>query len=213
MMKTMEYNITTADGKTHKGGITVKKGRSFTDVKIINNIKEIVGLEFIDVFDVDNQCEIKKCYGKDITTNNFMVVVKEDDGKLKAGMFLLEDMYRRVIHIKRVTNKYAIYDQWRRPYDTHFERGLGLICEYSNRKRLIREKGGFEFINSGGIIFYNINYLRCFKEFNIKEGAITDSDEQYDKIVNDIKGKKVAYSYYEYDNVDRVVKDNHMFSA
>tara|TARA_R100000951_G_scaffold114979_3_gene121617 strand:- start:748 stop:1368 length:621 start_codon:yes stop_codon:yes gene_type:complete len=206
-MKTMEYNITTADGETHKGGITIKRGHSFTNVKIINNIKEIVGQEFIDVFDVDNQCEIKKCYGKDITTNNFMVIVKEDDGKLKAGMFLVGNMYRRVIHIKRVTDKYAIYDQWRRPYDTHFERGLGLIREYSNRKRLIRENGGFEFINSGGIIFYNINYL-------IKEGAITDSDDRrrYDKIVNDIKGKKVPYSYYEYDNVDRV-EDNHMFEA
>ena len=136
-----------------------------------------------------------------------MVIVKEDDGKLKAGMFLVGNMYRRVIHIKRVTDKYAIYDQWRRPYDTHFERGLGLIREYSNRKRLIRENGGFEFINSGGIIFYNINYL-------IKEGAITDSDDRrrYDKIVNDIKGKKVPYSYYEYDNVDRV-EDNHMFEA
>ena len=93
-MKTMEYNITTADGETHKGGITIKKGHSFTSFKIINNIKEIVGQEFIDVFDVDNECEIKKCYGKGVTTNNFMVMVKEDDAVpkiLPVGTLLVQD--------------------------------------------------------------------------------------------------------------------------
>ena len=203
-MKTMEYNITTADGETHKGGITIKRGHSFTNVKIINNIKEIVGQEFIDVFDVDNQCEIKKCYGKDITTNNFMVIVKEDDGKLKAGMFLMCENKYRVLHIKRVTDKYAIYDQWRKPYNAIGEEGYDLIREYSDRKRLIREKDGFEFINSGGIYFYNVNYL-------IKQGDMDCDEKQlYDEVVNYIKGKK---SYYETYNGKAVIKDNHMFEA
>jgi hypothetical protein len=209
MMKTMEYNITTADGETHKGGITIKKGHSFTSAKIINNIKEIVGQEFIDVFDVDNECEIKKCYGKGVTTNNFMVMVKEDDGKLKAGMFLVEDMYSRsssssrcVIHIKRITDKYAIYDEWRRAFDIPMERRFDLICVNSNRKRLIREKKGFEYIGTGGYHWYNINYL-------IKEGNITDGNRRhYDKLVNDIKGKKPPIRL-----VPPRVEDNYMFPA
>ena len=204
-MKTMEYNITTADGETHKGGITIKRGHSFTSVKIINNIKEIVGEKFIDVFDVDNECEIKKCYGKDITSNNFMVIVKEDDGKLKPGMFLVEDMYRRVIHIKRVTGKYAIYDQWRRPYDIPAERGFGLICEFVNKKRLIREKRGFQFIRPGGMFYYNINFL-------INEGFCGEEDQlQYDKIVNDIKPNKPPI--WVLPNKVEDQGDSHMFPA
>jgi hypothetical protein len=198
----MEYNITTADGETHKGGITIKKGHSFTNVKIINNIKEIIGQEFIDVFDVDNDCEIKKCYGKGITSNNFMVIVKEDDGKLKAGMFLICEMRRRVLHIRRVTDKYAIYDQWRRPYDC--EKRTDDIKEYRMRKRLIREKDGFQFINSGGTMFYNVNYL-------INQGDIDDNEKQrYDKLVSRIKTNKppplIRLVPYR-------VEDNYMFVA
>lgn len=207
-MKTMEYNITTADGETHKGGITIKRGHSFTSVKIINNIKEIVGQEFIEVFDVDNECEIKRCYGKVNMTKNFMVMVKEDDGKLRAGMFLIEDGFRRVIHIKRLTDKYAIFNQWRRPYCNETdETGYGLICEYWGRKRLIREKGGFQYIDTGGIQYYNINYL-------IKEGKLTEGDDRqlYNKLVSNIETKKIPWVIHTTDNVDRV-EDNHMFEA
>ena len=203
MMKTMEYNITTADGETHKGGITIKKGHSFTSAKIINNIKEIVGQEFIDVFDVDNECEIKKCYGKGVTTNNFMVMVKEDDGKLKAGMFLIGCCLSKVIHIKRLTGNFAVYDEWRRPYDNDpMEQGYGLIREYTDRRRLIREKKGFEYISThkGGYSWFNINYL--IKECGVAEG---EDRHEYDKIINDIKSKKVPFIYIDYDNVDRVI--------
>jgi len=213
MMKTMEYNITTADGETHKGGITIKRGHSFTNVKIINNIKEIVGQEFIDVFDVDNQCEIKKCYGKDITTNNFMVIVKEDDGKLKAGMFLLSENLNSVLHIKRVTKKFAIYDKWdyKKYTDVDGEPGWGMVQKSWGVKKQPETHN-----NNGETIFeprtknsiYGIRYFNIKFHRNDRYGD--DIETSFNKMVNHIK------KHYE-KPVIRLepprVEDNYMFSA
>ena len=211
MMKTMEYNITTADGETHKGGITIKRGHSFTSVKIINNIKEIVGQEFIDVFDVDNECEIKKCYGKGVTTNNFMVMVKEDDGKLKAGMFLFSENLNSVLHIRRVTKMFAVYDKW-----DYKDYGLvdgeptwGMVQKsWGVKKKPLAHSHGETIFEprtkySGyGIRFFNIKYHRETRYGDDKEAS-------FNRMVNHIKNHHKPPIRLEPVRVE----DNYMFEA
>jgi len=207
-MKTMEYTITTADGETHKGGITIKRGHSFTNVKIINNIKEIVGQEFIDVFDVDNQCEIKKCYGKGVTSKNFMVMVKEDDGKLKAGMFLFSENVNSVLHIRRVTKMYAIYDRWDYKTDTNCNWGMVQKSWGVKKKPLAHETGETIFIphkkNSNyGTRYFNINFHRDTRYGEDKEISF---NRMCNHIKTNIKMRSIRL-------VPNRVEDNYMFSA
>ena len=152
-----------------------------------------------------------KCYGKDITSNNFMVIVKEDDGKLKPGMFLFSEHNNSVLHIKRVTKMFAIYDRWdykKYTEEEHPEWGMIQKSWGIKKKPLEHETGEtiFEPHTKGsiyGINYYNIKYHR---ETRYGEDKEIDFNRMCNHIKNNIKMRSIRL-------VPNRVEDNHMFEA